>query len=206
MPRKIVFDFAGVLFHWHPPSLLRREIPHLARDEASAAHWVREIFQGYEGDWAEFDRGRIEPAPLVERIARRTGLASADVRRVVDAVPHELRPIAPSVAFLRRLRDEGRTLLYLSNMPVPYAEHLAREHEFVSWFGGGIFSGHVGISKPQAGIFRLAEQRFGLAPEEAVFMDDHGPNVEAARRLGWNALQFRHAAQAEAELRERGWL
>ncbi|MBE0546113.1 MAG: hypothetical protein IH627_00310 [Rubrivivax sp.] len=29
---KIVFDFAGVLFHWPPPAMPQREIPHLARD------------------------------------------------------------------------------------------------------------------------------------------------------------------------------
>jgi putative hydrolase of the HAD superfamily len=202
----IVFDFAGVLFHWNPPALLRRELPHRAHDEASAAYWEREIFQGYQGDWGDFDRGRLEPEILAQRIANRTGLESAEARRVIDAVPHELAPIPETVAWLRRLRDAGRTLFFLSNMPVPYAEHLAREHEFVSWFGDGIFSCHVGMNKPEAGIFRLAEQRFGTRPEEVVFMDDTGPNVEMATSLGWRALLFRDVVQAERELCGRGWL
>ncbi|MDP1901386.1 MAG: HAD-IA family hydrolase [Rubrivivax sp.] len=54
-------------------------------------------------------------------------------------------------------------------------------------------------------MFRLAAERFGAAPGELVFMDDHVPNVAAARALGWNAFHFSHAAQAEAELRQRGW-
>jgi len=116
----IVFDFGGVLFRWHPPSMLRRVVPHLAHDEASAAHWVREIFQGYGGDWQAFDQGRVEVPDLVRRIARRTGAGEADVQAVVDAVPHELQPIEPAVALLARLKAAGRRLYFLSNMPAPY--------------------------------------------------------------------------------------
>lgn len=204
--KTIVFDFGGVLFNWHPPTMLQRVVPHLAHDEASAAHWVGEIFQGYGGDWQQFDRGLLEVDEIVARIARRTGLAAADVQRVVDEVPNELQPIAPSVALLRRLHESGRRLLFLSNMPALYADHLERAHDFVGWFADGVFSARVHEAKPEPAIFRLAAERFGHAPEELVFLDDHRPNVETARALGWNALHFAHAAQAEAELRAQGWL
>jgi HAD superfamily hydrolase (TIGR01509 family) len=204
--KTIVFDFAGVLFRWHPPALIRRELPQLAPDEARAAHWAREIFQGYEGDWLDFDRGLLERPEVIERIVRRTGLPSADVQRVVDAVPHELQPIPETVALLRRLRDAGRQLFFLSNMPAPYAEHLEREHAFVRWFEGGVFSGRVREAKPDAAIFHLAAEQFGRPPAELVFLDDVPANVGAARALGWNALHFVDAAQAETELRERGWM
>lgn len=203
---RIVFDFGGVLFDWHPPTLLQRVLPQLAHDEASAAHWVREIFQDYGGDWQQFDRGLLEPDEIVARIVRRTGLAASEVQRVVDAVPNELQPIASSVALLRRLHEGGRRLLFLSNMPAPYADHLEREHDFVGWFADGVFSARVHEAKPAPAIFRIAAERFGHAPDELVFLDDHGPNVETARALGWNALHFAQAEQAEAELRERGWL
>jgi putative hydrolase of the HAD superfamily len=205
-PKTIVFDFAGVLFRWHPPSMIRREVPHLAPDEARAAHWAREIFQGYVGDWLDFDRGLLELPEVIERIVRRTGLARADVQRVVDAVPHELQPIPETVALLARLRDAGRRLLFLSNMPAPYAAHLEREHECVRWFEDGVFSGRVRAAKPEPAIFRLAAERFGEAPEQLVFIDDVVENVEAARALGWNAIQFTDAARSEAELAARGWI
>lgn len=206
MPKTLVFDFGGVLFHWHPQTMLQRVIPHLAHDDTSAAHWVREIFQGYEGDWLRFDRGLLDEVQIVEHIVRRTGLAQADVQRVVDEVPHELQPIADTVALLDRLRADGRRLLFLSNMPALYADHLERAHPFVGWFADGIFSARVREAKPAPAIFKLAAERFGHAPHEMVFLDDHLPNVEAARTLGWNALHFRGAASAEAELRANGWM
>ena len=201
MTKKIVFDFAGVLFRWHPETMLRRELPQRASDAASAAHWKREIFQGYEGDWAEFDRGTIAVPALVRRIARRTGLAPAEVQTVVERVPFELQPITETVQWLAQLRDEGRALYFLSNMPEPYAAHLERENAFVGWFERGVFSARVQHIKPEREIFELAARRFDAAPSELVFLDDIVPNVEMARALGWNAIHFRDAAQARRELR-----
>ena len=43
--KKIVFDFAGVLFHWHPETMLQREVPHLAPDEASLAQRNEELLR-----------------------------------------------------------------------------------------------------------------------------------------------------------------
>lgn len=201
----IVFDFAGVLFRWHPPSMLRRVVPHLAHDEASAARWVREIFQGYDGDWLAFDQGRVEVLDLVRQIARRTGATEADIQAVVDAVPHELQPIEATVALVGRLKAAGRRLFFLSNMPAPYSDHLERTHDFVRWFDDGIFSARVLEAKPHRAIFEIAQRRFGRAPGELVFLDDHVPNVDAARALGWQAIHFVDAAQAEAELKARGF-
>lgn len=202
---KFVFDFGAVLFSWQPARLLQRTLPHHAADEGAARRLVDAIFQGYGGEWGQFDRGTIEPGDLVQRIARRTGLSEADVQAVVDAVPGELAPIPDTVSLLTRLRDAQRPLYYLSNMPAPYADHLEREHDFVGWFDEGVFSARVKLAKPDAAIFHLAARRFGARPSELVFLDDHPANVEAARGAGWNAVQFTDAPAAEIELRRRGW-
>jgi putative hydrolase of the HAD superfamily len=201
---RIVFDFAGVLFHWRPVEMLRRELPQRAVDDASAAHWVQAIFQGYRGDWADFDRGSVTAEALVERIAARTGLGPDEVRRVVDAVPAELQPLPATVELLRRLRARGAALYYLSNMPEPYAEHLERTHGFVGWFDDGVISARVGWIKPEPQIFGVAARRFHARPEELLFIDDVEGNVRAARAAGWQALRFDDAASCEAALRERG--
>jgi putative hydrolase of the HAD superfamily len=203
---RIVFDFAGVLFHWQPRALLQRELPQRAGSTEQARHWEQQIFEGYAGDWRDFDRGALDTPELVQRIARRTGLDRAEVQRVVDAVPHELQPVPATVALLRRLHEAGQALYFLSNMPAPYADHLDAANAFIGCFRDGVYSGRVHEAKPDAAIFKLAAERFGAAPGQLVLLDDQTPNVRAAQALGWNALQFRDAAQAEAELRERGWV
>jgi HAD superfamily hydrolase (TIGR01509 family) len=203
---RIVFDFAGVLFHWRPTELMKRELPQRATDEASAAHWVDTVFQAYGGDWGEFDRGTVEVPALVQRIVQRTGLAAHEVQAIVDAVPRELQPVPETVALLRRLRGAGAPLYFLSNMPAPYADHLEATHDFVGWFIDGVFSARVQAIKPERAIFDLTAQRFGVPPGELLFFDDHPANVAAARAAGWQAEQFTDAAAAAATLRQRGLL
>jgi putative hydrolase of the HAD superfamily len=202
--KRIVFDLGAVLFSWQPRQMLMRELPHVVPDLSTAAHWEREVFQAYQGDWGDFDRGTVQVPDLVERIAHRTGFAPADVQTVVDAVPRELQPIPDSVSLLHRLAEAGHTLHYLSNMPAPYADILER-NDFFSRFASGVFSARVHHNKPEPGIFEVAERLFGVPPSELVFLDDHAPNVEAARAMGWNALQFVDAAQSAAALRTQGW-
>ena len=210
MPReggrlKIVFDFAGVLFHWQPHRLVLRELPRHAHDEATARRLAEAIFQGYGGDWADFDRGCLEVPELVRRIAARTGLPPNEVQAVVDAVPAELQPMPDTVALLERLYTAGHRMFFLSNMPQPYAQHLEREHAFIGWFADGVISARVELVKPEPEIFELAARRFGVPPAQLAFIDDMAVNVEAARRAGWNALQFVDAADCEAQLRRQGW-
>lgn len=203
---KFVFDFGGVLFRWQPVQLLRRVLPRQAADETAAQRLADDIFQGYGGDWGEFDRGTLGVPELVRRIAARTGLLPEEVRSVVDAVPGELQPIPETVALLRRLHAEGRRLHFLSNMPHPYADHLEREHAFVGWFESGVFSARVQHIKPEPGIFDLAAQRFQADPAQLVFIDDVLGNVQAARSRGWNALHFVDAVDCETRLRAEGWI
>ena len=204
MKKRIVFDLGAVLFSWQPRQMLMRELPHAVPDETAAAHWELQVFQGYGGDWGEFDRGTVSVPELVQRIARRTGFAAADVQTVVDAVPRELQPIPETVALLHRLADAGHTLHYLSNMPAPYAEILERQ-PFFERFASGVFSARVHHNKPELAIFHAAQRRFGCAPLDLVFLDDNDTNVQAAKSLGWHALQFIDAAQAEAGLRDGGF-
>lgn len=203
---RIVFDFAGVLFHWQPPHLLQRVLPQHASDDASARRLTQQIFQGYGGDWAEFDRGMLEAPELVRRIVARTGLPTSAVQAVVDAVPAELQPMPDTVALLRRLHAQGRRLHFLSNMPAPYAEHLEREHDFLRCFESGVISARVRQIKPEPGIFDTAARRFGADPAQLLFIDDVAENVRAAHRAGWQALHFVDAADCEARLSAGGWI
>ena len=201
----VVFDFAGVVFGWQPPVLLQQVLPHRVVDAASAQHWAAQIFQGYDGDWAAFDRGTVAPADLVARIAARTGLAPAEVQAVVDAVPLALQPIAETVALITQLHAAGHPLFFLSNMPAPYADHLERQHPFLQCFQDGIYSARVQLIKPERAIFDLAAQRFGRAPGGLLFFDDVVANVSAAQQAGWQAAHFTGAASARQALAAAGF-
>ena len=86
-----------------------------------------------------------------------------------------------------------------------HCKHLERCNAFMADFADGIFSCRVGLMKPHAAIFALAERRFGIDPANTLFIDDHADNVAAARRRSWQALQFADAGQCSAEMQALGW-
>ena len=125
---KIVFDFGGVLFRWHPPSFLARVWPQRVADEQAGVAVAREFFQAYSGDWGAFDQGLADWDSTASRIAARTGWPRAEVEQVMAAVPDELALNPGTVALMVDLKAAGHELHYLSNMPEPYADHLERSH------------------------------------------------------------------------------
>ncbi|MFZ4649255.1 MAG: HAD family hydrolase [Rubrivivax sp.] len=206
--KAVVFDFGAVLFHWQPLELLQQVVPELAPDLPAAQRLAGDIFQSFVpgSDWSRFDLGQLDEEELAGRIALRIGAQPQQLRRVIDAIPLHLQAEAPTVALLGRLQAAGHRSYFLSNMPQSYALHLERVNPFLADFDGGIFSARVGLMKPHAEIYALAETRFGLDPAHTVFIDDHAGNIEAARARGWQAVHYTGAPSCEAALQATGWL
>jgi len=196
----IIFDLGAVVFRWRPAVLLAEVLPEHAPDAARAQALARTFFQGSDSPWGLFDRGLLSLPELLPALAAHTGLSQDEVLSVVEAVPGELQPLLQTVILIKQLQAAGHPLYYLSNMPAPYADHLEAVQPVMRRFLGGIFSARVQLGKPDPAIFALALQRFGLQPGQAVFLDDHPANVEAARASGLPSVLFQDAAQAQQAL------
>ena len=59
--------------------------------------------------------------------------------------------------------------------------------------------------KPDPAIYRLALERFGLKPAEAVFIDDRADNVAGAEAVGVRGLVFTGAAALRRDLSGLGF-
>ncbi|QHQ35718.1 HAD family hydrolase [Algicella marina] len=69
-------------------------------------------------------------------------------------------------------------------------------------------AGPMGFKKPDQRFFEEICTWADCAPAEALLIDDNVPNVEAARKFGWNAFHFSHDTRGglEAELLRLGLL
>ena len=63
-------------------------------------------------------------------------------------------------------------------------------------------SSHVGVRKPERAIYELTCTRLGIAPGDAVFVDDNADNIAAARDFGMEAVHFVEPWKALAEIDE----
>jgi putative hydrolase of the HAD superfamily len=114
-----------------------------------------------------------------------------------------LRPAAGDI--LRDLNGQGVPVIVLSNAPNAYVaavqrlewRHLARQ-----WF----FSAPLGLTKPDAAIYRHVERALDAEPGDLWFTDDRPENVAGARDRGWHAHQWRDDADTRAWLTDAGLL
>ncbi len=69
-------------------------------------------------------------------------------------------------------------------------------------------AGPMGVKKPDTVFFEEITEWAGCAPSEALLVDDHPPNVEAAKGLGWETFYFNDETRGglEARLRALGAL
>jgi putative hydrolase of the HAD superfamily len=63
-----------------------------------------------------------------------------------------------------------------------------------------IISAEVGMRKPDPAMFELSVARLGVAPEAAIFVDDHPGHLKAAASVGMTTVLHRSPAQTITEL------
>ena len=86
------------------------------------------------------------------------------------------------VEFIRSLRGKYKTGL-ISNNWGDLRESLVRE-KFEDAFDYIIISAEVGVAKPDPKIFKIALEKAGVRPNEAVFVDDFYVNIEGCEKVG----------------------
>mgnify|MGYP000102457394 FL=1 len=203
----VVFDFGAVLFTWRPVEIVMGAFPSRAATPTEAKQLAHTMFS--HEDWHDYDRGLLEMDAVVERLSTRLALDRDAVQTLVQNIGECLQPIEETVAVLQSLQErrqagEGVSGLYfLSNMPRPYARELEQKHAFLEHFDGGIFSGDVLLSKPDPAIYQMLQERYRLAPESIVFIDDLHANVQAAHDQGWQGIHLTQAHTLAETLQQR---
>ena len=92
------------------------------------------------------------------------------------------------IALIQSLRPRYKTAI-LSNA-MPDARENLKAGINGDTFDVLVFSGEEGVKKPSPEIYRRVLARIGIQAKEAVFVDDVLANVEAARALGMQAIQY----------------
>jgi HAD superfamily hydrolase (TIGR01509 family) len=94
-----------------------------------------------------------------------------------------------AVAFIQRCKKEGHKIYGLSNWDPESFVLLKEKHAHLfDLFDGIIISGHVKANKPHAPIYHALLHTYQLEPQQCWFIDDQIVNVEAAQKLGINAI------------------
>ena len=93
-----------------------------------------------------------------------------------------------TVDLILALRKNHRVVCGTNTIDSHWENHMERGD--YSFFDQTYASNKIGLAKPDAAFFETIMQVEGYKPEETFFTDDRLDNVEAARALGINAVQF----------------
>jgi putative hydrolase of the HAD superfamily len=108
------------------------------------------------------------------------------------------------VAWQLAVKGRGLLTAILSNISDNVLESVAREFAWIHRFDVLVWSYQFGAAKPDPSIYRHTLAQLGMLPEETLFIDDKRPNVEAARALGIQAIEYSSVERLREELIARG--
>ncbi|MFC3579810.1 HAD family hydrolase [Sphingomonas hylomeconis] len=197
----VVFDVGNVLYAWNPRVLYER----LIEDDRALDAFLRDVttldwhFQHDAGrpfaeTSAELSAQHPQHADLIARWGSHFGDSITGMMPGMDAVVADL--------------DAGGVPLYaITNFSGEFwAPFRAREAAVFDRFRGIVVSGDEKLTKPDAAIYHLALERFGLVADDAVFIDDRADNVAGAESVGMHALLFTDAETLRRDLADLGIL
>ena len=186
MYKSIVFDLGGVMVDFDPKSYLVDLLCNAAMEEK-----VYELTFGSE-EWKLMDAGLISRFEGNKRMLERAQQegCSFEVQGVLDDWIHILHVRHRMQELVRRMKNHGYCVYYLSNIPEDVLD-LLRQRGVLDRFDGGVASCEVHINKPDPRIYQALLDKYHLKAEECVFIDDRPENVQTAFSMGFAGVQMK---------------
>jgi putative hydrolase of the HAD superfamily len=188
--RAVVFDYGMVLTGPQEPTahaeLLR--MTGLPPERFEQLYWA---------DRHAYDEGKLTGLAFWQKLLREAGLSKDD--ESAKAFAEELNKWdarmwttqnPAMLAWQVELKRRGFLTAILSNMGDNVLDNLKREFDWLPRFDVLVWSYQLRMAKPDPAIYLHVLKELGTQPEETLFLDDKLLNIEAARALGMQALQF----------------
>lgn len=143
------------------------------------------------------DAGNATQEEFVTALAQVTGETEETVRhqfehtrpneQLLDFIAYELRPMYKTAIVSNASNDVFGSIFTPSQLAL---------------FDVKISSYHVGLTKPDPAMFRLACEQLGVRTEECIVVDDKAGHLVAAEKLGMRPILYTSAEQVMSDIRE----
>jgi len=184
--RAVVFDFGGVLCFNPDQARWKRaaETAGLPVSDFMNAFWAHRI---------RYDAGLCQPEEYWHAVAHTAG-TNFEASKIPALIRVEIE-LWNNFDFrlfqwTSQLRAAGYRTAILSNLPRPLGEELRGISGFLDHFDHVTFSYELNKVKPQPEIYLDAIRGLGVAPSQALFLDDRPDNVEGSIDVGMPALLY----------------
>ncbi len=189
MIKNLLFDLGGVIMDIERMRAVRA-LEALGLDNADTVlgeYSQQGPFGALESGAITVDEWRKAIMDMIDRPVDPDAVDRAFIDFLVGIPPHRLDA-------LRELSRRYGIYMLSNTNPLMWNTEIRRQFqqqglEREDYFDGIVTSFEAKAMKPDARIFRYAEEKLGILPEETLFLDDSEANCEAARALGWHAAR-----------------
>lgn len=175
----------------------------------------QQAVEKFQLDWADFE----DRHELVLN-AFETGALSLDdyLKRTVFYRPRtyapedfkkfmfdQSQPYPESLAWVKSLARTRRYLMAsLNNESLEINEYRIAQFKLTECFEIFFGSCYLGVRKPHLEIYKLALKITQRQPAQCILIDDRGLNLECAREVGIQTIQYKNLTQLRADLARFG--
>jgi putative hydrolase of the HAD superfamily len=193
--KAVIFDYGLVLCDAQPK----------ADVEAMASLLQMDFRNFYDSSWRyrlEYDQAALDPAAYWNAVAQRQ-LSPEEINGLIDLDNRSwTHPNAVMPGWAGQLRQAGVRTAILSNMPMTVRDAVNR-CDWLPEFDCRTYSCDLRVTKPSPEIYLHCVEKLGVAPPEALFLDDRAENIRAAENLGIHGIVFTTPEAAATEIERR---
>ena len=192
--KNVIFDIGNVFVRWSPTVICRLTFG----DNGDLSTTANSVFN--TDIWFDLNKGLFTEAEAKQHFIKKLCFAEKEIEALFFYVKESLIPIYGTQSLFKRLKSSGYNTFALTDNVAEIIEHLQSRYTFWPDFDGVVASCELGVLKPNPEIYQHLFYKFNLEPSECVFLDDMQHNIQGAKAVGMQGIQFLNADQCEHEL------
>jgi glucose-1-phosphatase len=193
----IVFDLGNVLlpFDYHP--LLQK----LNKIEKNLGDNFGKLYADNYHVHRDYESGKISNKEFLSIMMKWTNnkLTRGQFCRLYSDIFTLNKDVA---ALLPKLKKNYKLVL-LSNTNYTHKKYGWEHYKFLKYFDKLVLSFEVGANKPEKKIYKAVEKFTRVPSSQHLFIDDVFEYIEAAKKNGWDGIQFKNYKQLMKDLRNK---
>ena len=195
MIKNVVFDIGNVLADFKIVEFLAKK----GYDELTIKRIIKA--SALSPYWEQFERAEITEDEALKAFASLDPEIEGALADSFTNIEGMITPREFAIPLIKGLKESGYNVYYLSNYSKKAYEECKSSVEFMEYTDGGVLSFQAGMTKPNPDMYKLLLDKYGLNPEETVFVDDTKENIDVANELGFVGIVYESYEQMMSQFK-----
>lgn len=149
-----------------------------------------------------FEKGLITEKEFYKKVCKKLNIriSFAEFKKIFCNI---FKPNKSLFPVLKTLKKKYKICAF-SNTDKTHFEYIMEKYPVMKLFDSYYLSYKLHSMKPEPKMFETLLNREKVKPEECIYADDIGRYIQAAKKLGFNAIQFKSTNQYIKSLKNLG--